>query len=322
MSAQDRTLDQYHEYMQINSVSHVLRTARQVGLISELQQGQRTLSQLTENLSLQTKPTILLLDTLVAIGIVEKYDEDFALSRAAQLLCQYDDDLGDARWQRLADAVKGTGETPDEEAYFHSAAATQWAHTASAIQAAEILNIGGEGEVAGPAILDLGCGSAVWSCAMAHQDAAATITAVDRAPALQAAKTMADSIGLADRFTTIEGDPQSVDLPADRFDIVVIAQRVSALADPASNDLIQRSMAAAKPGGRIVVIDLFRLPGKSNLTETIEALKLELDTPDGAMWDLKSAQQRCIDAGLTGVQFTFLAASKVNMGLMVGVCPS
>lgn len=322
MSAQDRTLDQYHEYMQINSVSHILRAARQVGLIGELQQGQRTKQQLTDKLTLETNPTSLLLDTLVAIGIVEKYDEDYALSRAAQLLCQYDDDLGDARWQRLANAVKGTGDAPDEEAYFHSAAATQWVHTASAIQAAEILNIGGDGEVAGPAILDLGCGSAVWSCAMAHQDAAATIMAVDWAAALQAATTMADSIGLTDRFTTIQGDPQSVDLPENKFDIVVIAQRVSALADSATNDLLQRSIAAAKAGGRIVVIDQFRTPTKPNLTETIEALKLELDTPNGAMWDLKSAQQRCIDAGLTGVQFTFLAASKVNMGLMVGVCPS
>ncbi|NNE01229.1 MAG: SAM-dependent methyltransferase, partial [Pirellulaceae bacterium] len=107
MSAQDRTLDQYHEYMQINSVSHFLRAAREVGLLGELSQGQRTAEQLIETLKLAAKPAVLMLDALMAIGIVEKYEDDYALSRAAHLLCQYDNDLGDARWQKLADSVQG-----------------------------------------------------------------------------------------------------------------------------------------------------------------------------------------------------------------------
>ena len=321
MSAQDRTLDQYHEYMQINAVSHVLRVARQVGLIADLQQGQRTLQQLCENLSLQAEPVQLMLDALLAIGIVEKYDDDFALSQAAQLLCQYDDDLGDARWNDLAGSIKGTAAKPDAESFFDGAAATQWIHTASAIQAAEILNIGGEDELAGPAILDLGCGSAVWSCAMAHRDAAATVTAVDQEAALQAATTMAESIELTQRFTTIQGDPQTVELPQDTFDIVVIAQRLCAMGDSAGKEMLQRAIGAAKPGGRIVVIDLFRGPAKPNLSESIAALKLRLETPNGRMQSLKSAQQMFAEANLGGVQFTFLAASRVNLGLMVGVCP-
>ena len=320
MSAQDRTLDQYHEYMQINSVSHFMRAAREVGLIGELQQGQRTLEQLVNNLSLQEGPTGLLLDALIAIGMIEKYGDDFALSRAAQLLCQYDDDLGDRRWSGLADAVRGKAKGIDNDSHFSANAATQWVHTPAAIQAAEILNIGGEGELAGPKILDLGCGSAVWSCAMAHQDAAATITAVDHAGAIEAAMTMAESIDLGDRLTTIQGDPKSVELPEDEFDIVLLAQRFCALGQVEAAELLARAIRAAKPGGRIVVIDLFRGPTKPNLTESIEALKLELETSEGQMRSLESAQEIFAKAGLTGVQFTFLAASRSNMGLVVGNC--
>ena len=247
MSAQDRTLDQYHEYMQINSVSHLLRAARDVGIVAELLEGQRTLEQLTENRSLQIRLTTLLLDSLVAIGIVEKYGDDFALSRAAQLLCQYDNDLGDARWSNLADAVKGSRRADDNAPHFDSLAATQWIHTPSAIQAAEILNIGGEGELAGPAILDLGCGSAVWSCAMAHRDAAATITAVDHAGAIEAAKNMAESIELGQRMTVIEGDAETVELPQDKFDIVLLAQRMAALGPDQTDAMLKRAIAAAKP---------------------------------------------------------------------------
>lgn len=163
MSAQDRTLDQYHEWMQINAVSHLIRAARKVGLIDALREGQRTSEQLCESLSLLPKPTALLLDALVSVGIVEKYDEDYALSRAAHLLCQYDDDLGDHRWRRIAECVQridARGSHLDAD-YFDHNAATQWIHTPAAIQAAEMLNLGGDGEVSNPAILDLGCGSAV-----------------------------------------------------------------------------------------------------------------------------------------------------------------
>ena len=155
---------------------------------------------------------------------------------------------------------------------------------------------------------------------MAHQDAAATITAVDHAGAIEAAMTMAESIDLGDRLTTIQGDPKSVELPEDEFDIVLLAQRFCALGQVEAAELLACAIRAAKPGGRIVVIDLFRGPTKPNLTESIEALKLELETSEGQMRSLESAQEIFAKAGLTGVQFTFLAASRSNMGLVVGNC--
>lgn len=309
--------------MQINAASHLMRAARSVGLIGQLREGQRTAQQLCESLSLVDDSGRLLLDSLVAIGIIEKYGDDYALSRAGHLFCQYDDDLGDRRWQRLVPLLKGDSNRNaiDDQDHFDYLAATQWAHTASAIQAAEILNLGGEGEIEGPKLLDLGCGSAVWSCAMAHRDDAATVVAVDHHAALQAALASADSIGLSDRFKTIEADPEQVTVSDDEFDLVLLAQRISSLDNDRGENLLGRAVAATKPGGRVVVIDLFRGPTKPNLAESVEALKLELDTADGHMRSLEQAQQELKSAGLTDVQFTFLAASRVNMGMAVGVKP-
>ena len=169
MSAQEITLQQYHQWMKMNAATHLIRSAREIGIFAELRNGQRTLDQLCETASLRPESAKLLLDGLVAIGIIERYGDDYALSRAAHLLCQYDDDLGDRRWDALGDLVRGRrdrADSDDQQHYDHQAA-TQWVHTATAMQVAEILNIGGEGEPSGIAILDLGCGSAVWSCAMA-----------------------------------------------------------------------------------------------------------------------------------------------------------
>jgi ubiquinone/menaquinone biosynthesis C-methylase UbiE len=320
MSAQDRTLDQYQKLTQINAASHLMRAARELGVLDELGGGQRTCGQLCEALSLSATPANLLLDGLVAIGIVEKYEDDFALSQAARLLCRYDDDLGDSRWLELQDRVRGAGRRPEsDQRQFEYQAATQWIHTGAAIQAAEVLNIGGADEPSGLRILDLGCGSAVWSCAMAHQDALATITAVDEPGAMQAARSTADSIGLLDRLEALEADPLRVELPGDAFDLVLIPQRLSSLSEDEANALLSRAITAAKVGGRIVVIDLFRGPTKPNLAESIEALQLELCTGEGRMRTIESIQSQLGSLGLQQIQFTFLPASRVNMGLAVAV---
>lgn len=320
MSAQDRTLDQYQEWMNINAVSHLMRTVRSVGILERLRQGQMTAEQLCESLSLRPEPAGLLLDAVVAIGVVEKYGDDYALSQAARLFCQYDDDLGDARWERLAGLATGTVERDaDDQAFFDHAAATQWIHTPAAMQAAEILDVGGEGEKTGLNILDLGCGSAVWSCAMAHRDADAKLTLVDQAGELAAANSTAQSIGVQDRVSTVEGDPCEVELPTAKFDIVLLAERLHALDDETSGRLLARAVDAALPGGRVVVIDQFRGPTRPDVVESVEALKLVLDTSAGRIRTLEESQLQMEQKGLTDIQFTFLAASRVHLGLAVGV---
>lgn len=320
MTAQDRTLDHYHHLMQINAASHLIRAARELGVLDQLREGQRTLSQLAESISVSEQPLDLLLDGLVAIGVVEKYQDDFALSRTAHLLCQYDQDLGDERWERLVDRVKGetSRDDHDDQLQHNRTAATQWIHTPAAMQAAEVLDIGGD-SVEGFRILDLGCGSAVWSCAMAHRDPHAVVTAVDQADALVAAQSTADSIGLGDRFQTLAADPKQASLPGDHFDLVLLAQRISSEHSHWADQLIDLAIAAAKPGARVAVIDAFRGPAKPTLAETIEALQLELGTKSGHVRSLEEIQSQLVDRGLKSVQFAFLEASKGNYGIAVGV---
>ncbi|TWT83429.1 tRNA (cmo5U34)-methyltransferase [Planctomycetes bacterium CA13] len=323
MTAQDQTLDHYHELMKVNAVSQLLRSSRQTGILNELRNGQRTIDQLCELLGVLPEPTSLLVDALVAVGIVEKYGDDLALSSAAQLLCNYDADLGDSRWSQLTDHVRGRNERSnvDSVRYFEQVAATQWVHTPAAIQAAEILNLGGEGEIEGAKILDLGCSSAVWSCAMAHRDAKATITAVDVEGPLAAATTMAASINVADRFSVIESDPMDVESLEPIYDIVLLAQRLFGLGGDDQTRLLAKAASATKSGGRIVIVDLFRGPTKPNLAESVEALKLQLDTPSGAMKTLKESEQMLMSVGFGQIQFSFLAASRVNLGLMTATKP-
>ncbi len=329
MTAQDRTLDRYQELMQINAAGHVLRSAREIGLFAELGSGQKTIEQLTTALSLGREATELLLDCLLAMNVIERYGDDHALAPVMRLLCEHDADLGDADWSQLAGTLQQRSPAAEDRHYLDAIASTQWIHTPAAMQAAEILDIANDvavqDDTAEPTeqkpplkILDLGCGSAVWSCAMAYRDSTARVVAVDNPAVLAAAQHTADSIGLGHRFLPISGNPESVELPRNEFDIVLIAQRLHSASNETAQRLLQQAISALAVGGRLVTIDLFRGPAKLRLAETIEALRLHLATQHGRMKTIKEAQEQLEKLGLSDVQFSFLAASRVNLGLMVG----
>ena len=323
MSAQDKTLDQYQQFMKINAAAHLFRSARELGVLGALREGQQTLEQLCEKLNLASQPTKLFLDALVASSIIEQYQEDYALSRVAHLLCQYDEDLGDATWNRLGDHLQRAEESEvDDQAFLNSLAATQWVHTPAAMQAAEMLDLGDEQGLGAPRILDLGCGSAVWSAAMAHRDQQSTITAVDHAAALKAAQSTADSIGLGERFQTVEADPVDFEVGEAEFDLVLIAQRLSCLGTEDAQRLLAKAFQSLSGGGKLVVIDLFRGPARPDMSECVEALRLELGTRHGGMRTLEKIEAELVDSGFESVQVTFLPESRVNMGMAVANRPS
>lgn len=341
MSPQDRTLDRYQELMQINAASHVLRTAREVGILEALRSGQKTADQLTEMLGLNPAALQLMLDCLISMNVIERYEDDLALAPVMQLLCQYDGDLGDSAWRCLANRIRDVDAAPAtaDRDYLDSQAATQWVHTPAAMQAAEMLDIGGTDAAdsdAGQAatdraaatlrILDLGCGSAVWSCALAYRTERATVLAVDSEPVLAAARSTAESIGLGDRFATLVADPESADLPesdlpGSGFDLVLIAQRLHAATTAGRDRLLDQACRVLAPGGRLVVIDLFQGPASPRLAETIEALRIHVGTSEGRVQVADELREALHNRGLANIQFSFIAASRINLGIMVATRP-
>lgn len=348
MSTQDRTLDHYQELMTINATSHLLRAARQLGLFEQLAEGQKTLAELATNLNVSQPRMAMLLDCLIAIGIIEQYQEDFAMSSTARLLCQYDADLGDATWEQIVDSfTRSSGGASQSEAMsshdaasdrlrdrFDAIAATQWIHTPAAMQVAEILDLG-SGEATGvssesPAsseatqpieLLDLGCGSAVWSCAMAFRDPAIQVTGVDSEAALVAAQSTADSIGLTDRFQGVVGDVLTAQLAANAYDMIVIAQRLHAFPASEIKTLLDSLLRSLRPGGRLIVIDSFRGPHRPALAESLEAMRMQIQTHAGEIPELEVAENRMQEAGFASIQFTFIAASRIGLGMMIGDKP-
>ena len=319
-SAQERTLGLYHQLMQINAASHLIRSLRKLGLVDALREQQCTLEQLCAPKSLDAEIVREILDAAVAIGIVEQYQEDYALSRAAHLLCQYDHDLADSRWERLVGLAQGelSRESHDVRSHQDQLAATQWIHTPAAMEAAEVLDFGGDSSGQKLEILDLGCGSAVWSSAMAYRDPNAHITAVDHEAALEAAVSTAKSIGLEDRFQAVSADPAEVELEHDQYDWVVIAQRLSGIGIEEAESFLARAVKFLKVGGRLAVIDLFDMGGKVTLVDRLESLRLKLETSRGSIISPPQLQSQLASCGLVNCQFALLSKDRAKFGVVVG----
>lgn len=314
MSAQDETLDRYHILMRLNAQAHALRIARELGIFRILMQGQKTAEQIATALQVNTQVLTPLLDSLVAMKVLEQYQDDFAIAAVTRLLCNYDSDLGDSQWLNLEQRLRG-GHPTDEDAYFDSAAATQWIHTGAAKQAAEILDIGGERK--GLRVLDLGCGSAVWSAAMAYVDPLMTVVAADTPQRLEAAKSTIESIGLGDRFTFLEQTPETGAIPEGPFDLILLAGRITSTPAEEDRATFEKLHSRLSDVGEIAIIDLFQSPGTKTINETIEALRIVATTRHGEIRDATAMRASLQDAGFEGCQFAFLAASRQGWGLML-----
>jgi len=104
-------------------------------------------------------------------------------------------------------------------------------------------------------ILDVGCGSGVWSLALARRVPEARVTGLDLPAVLDQFRARADALGLLDRVTTIPGDMHTVLLPEGEWDLAIIANVLRLEQPDAARVLISRSVSALRPKGSLLVID-------------------------------------------------------------------
>jgi ubiquinone/menaquinone biosynthesis C-methylase UbiE len=92
----------------------------------------------------------------------------------------------------------------------------------------------------GLSVLDVACGSAVWSIAFAEADAEARVTAQDFPRVLEETKQYTDRHGVAGRFDCLPGDLNEVSFGADRFDVAILGNIVHSGGETSSRRLFRR----------------------------------------------------------------------------------
>lgn len=308
------TIARYQSFLEAMALSASLDAAIEAGVFDALRDGQKTLPELAQACECEPEALAALLRVLVAVGAVENYEDDFALSQAARLLAGPDIDMGRGVWYGLTNFLAGGERDTDAVPFYRRRVSNrQWSHTAAAVQAAEVLQIGGSRR--GLNVLELGGGAGVWSASMAYRDPEMHVTVVDTAARLAQCHATFASVDLLDRWTPIEDDYRTWSTPLEEFDLVILPEVLQLEEDPGAVILLGRSADALREGGQVVIFETLRESDGPNLTLATQALEIAV-AARGRQRSASEIQQLLRGAGFGEGQWGWLTASSLGLGLV------
>ncbi len=156
-------------------------------------------------------------------------------------------------------------------------------------------------------VLDLGCGSAVWSLAMLSVgDSESRLVALDLPEVVAAVPARAAAAGLGSRVTTLAGSYFEA-APAGRFERVVMANVLHLETPDDAARLVTRYAPLLAANGELVIIDA--LAGASfeeELGRAFYAAHLGMRTARGGVHSPECLTRWCAQAGLQSVRLVKL----------------
>ncbi|CAB4243726.1 SAM-dependent methyltransferase [Methylacidimicrobium sp. AP8] len=283
--------------------SRIVRAAVDLGVFSRLAKEPGTAEQVAGSLGISVRGTRALLDGLTALQLLGKEKASYRLLPIAEALLvpgspDYLGDLVqgsvlDQEWDRLAEAVRNGGPAEGVEAVERQKRAEEFfpllirflhvVNRGPAIAAAHALGAGASHR--GLRVLDIGCGSAVWSLAVGHADPEARVTAVDFPGVLAHTRRYVERHGMADRYEYLPGNIQEVSLPESEYDLAILANILHSEGEAKSRRLLGRVAEALRPAGRIAIAEF--LPNRERtgpLDPVLFGLRMVLNTEEGGIF--------------------------------------
>jgi ubiquinone/menaquinone biosynthesis C-methylase UbiE len=312
------------EMMDLFAMGYVLTAALDTGLMRELLSGPLSAQAYAEKIGTDPRATRLVLDALVGLDMASRNGDAYDASPALRDFLQPWANMPIAAenfWSHIPNFLR-TGQpfmrmdasATEREASYRGAVsmlAKMFEDTAREL-AAMVEHV--------PArVLDVGCGSGVWSLAMAERFPDTRVTGLDFPAVLEAFKARAGELGLAERIDTLPGDMHDVPLPEGGYDLVVIANVLRLETPERAAALIARLAPAIAPGGALLVIDA--LAGGTPERERARAfyaLNLALRTQKGRVHSPAEIKGWLEAAGLRGVHSVDFKLAPAAVGGLLG----
>jgi hypothetical protein len=211
----------------------------------------------------------LLLNALVALGLLEKNGDCYALSATAktylvshapQSLCgmiRFEASLWD-HWARLADALRSGKpvrkpdmyqEKPEETATFIGAMDSLVKARGDAAVLADALDWQGITR-----LLDIGSGPATYPIALCRRWTALRVTVFDLPGTLEITARYVRHAGLEERFTLVAGDYRTDEIPG-HYQTIFLSNIIHGEGNEGNARLMAKLAGVLEPGGRIIIKD-------------------------------------------------------------------
>ena len=282
-----------------------LRSAIDTGLVHALLAGARTPEDHAQSLCLDPRATARVLDVLVAWRLATR--EQHAVAASDELRAWANAVPGGAElmlavWSHT-DQFLRTGrpylrmDAGDRGSYAQFVGALGRMTADAARQLAD--------RIAAPPdarILDIGCGSGVWSLALAERLPGARVTGLDQLAVLDAFRARARELGLGERIATLAGDVHELAIPRE-YDVVMIANVLRLETPDRARAIVERGAAAVRPGGALVIVDALAAgtPERERARASY-ALHLAMRTERGQVYSPETVMAWMAAAGVSGCE--------------------
>lgn len=302
--------------------SRIARAAVDLGVFAHLSKnGAGRAEEVAAGVGASVRGTRVLLDSLTALELLAKEKGAYRLRPISEALFVpgSPDYLGDLiqgsildeTWDHLAEAVRKGGLAEAVEPVERQKRAEEFfpllirflhvVNRTPAIAAAKAVGAGTTHR--GVRVLDLACGSGVWSLAVAQADPEARITAVDFPGVLAHTRRYGERHGLAGHYEYLPGNVEEVALPEAGYDLAILGHILHSEGEGKSRKLLGRVAKALRPGGRIAILEF--LPNRERtgpLDPVLFGLRMFLNTEEGGVFSVEEYAQWLAEAGFPKVE--------------------
>ncbi|TFE71802.1 methyltransferase [Methylacidiphilum caldifontis] len=300
-------------------IYHLLRSAFDFDLFRAIGNSHLTVSQLAEKTGTSQRGMMFFLDALAALGFLEKEKETYTLSFLSKQLLLEDspDYIGDLLrspflnedWEKLTEAVRRggplegvEGQAKAEEFFPKLIQFLHVVHRNVAVKAAQAIGAGTVHN--GLNVLDVGCGSAVWSIAIALADRKAQVTAVDFPKVLEHTRSYVQRHGVADRYHYIGGNIEEIDYLFENYDLIILANILHSEGEKKSRVLLKKLSELTSSTGQIAIIEF--LPNRQR-TSPVEAilfgLRMLINTTEGGIYSAEEYEEWLKEVGFNKISY-------------------
>lgn len=299
--------------------SEVLKTAVELGIFTEMDNGRRTPEALARAVGASERGVRMLLNALAGLNVLEKTGGgEYLLPESTRRFLSRNSPayLGDfllhveqitPAWSHLTEVVRSgkpyarveSGEHQTE--FFAKLVSGLFAMNWPGAQAAAQALVGSR---RGLRILDIGAGSGVWGIAFAQQDPQARVTIADFPEVIEVAKGFVARHVMTGRFDYLPGNFREVDFGKGVYDLAILGHICHSEGERHTRTLFRRIRQALKPGGQLLIAEfLADEERKEALFPLLFALNMLVNTEEGDTFTRSELEQWLGEAGFGAVAF-------------------
>ena len=313
----------------------ILETALELDIFSALASG-GTNDEVAKKLSLDQRGCLVLLDALVGLDLLEKREGHYKLSETASIYLLPESKLYMGNyvrcqesivraWSSLAKTIKtgkpmmSVNEDKSAEDFFPALAAAIFPLSYSTAQMVA-QELKAQDFKPGTRILDVACGSAVWSIPFAQMNKAIKVDGLDFGRVLDVAKQFTQRYEVATQYNFLEGNWREVKLEDAAYDLITLGHILHSEGQKPSEELLAKCFKALKPGGQVVIAEF--MPNEDRTAPAFPlmfAVNMFVMTSDGKVFTGNELKEMLKKAGFKESRQPELPYWGTESPIMIGI---